>query len=68
MKNLRQLCMAVVLTLTLSAVALAGTIDCPGVTQEPPDETTSETQSATPSDSVMTEALMIMIQGVSLVS
>ncbi|MBD0371179.1 MAG: hypothetical protein ICV60_10120 [Pyrinomonadaceae bacterium] len=39
MNNLRQLCMALVLTLTLSAVALAeGKVDCPGITQEPPTE------------------------------
>ncbi len=36
MKNLRQLCIALVLMLTLSATVLAGQVDCPGVTQEPP--------------------------------
>lgn len=41
MNNLRQLCMALVLTLTLSAVALAGKVDCPGITQDPPTEETT---------------------------
>jgi hypothetical protein len=38
MKNLRKLCMAFVLVLALSSAALAGTIDCPGVTQPPPPQ------------------------------
>lgn len=37
MKNLRQLCIALVLMLTLSAAAFAeGQVNCPGITQPPP--------------------------------
>jgi hypothetical protein len=37
MKNLRQLCAALVLTLALSANALCGQVNCPGVTDPPPE-------------------------------
>jgi hypothetical protein len=60
MKNLRQLCMALVLTLSLSVVALAGQVDCPGVTQPPPEEVTSEMQSGV--DITITEALLTLIE------
>jgi hypothetical protein len=62
MNNLRQLCIAFILMLVLSATALAGTIDCPGVTQQP----TGETQSVSEGDSTITEALLILIEGILL--
>ena len=40
MKNLRQLCAGLILTLALTATASAGQMDCPGVTA--PSETTVE--------------------------
>jgi hypothetical protein len=68
MNNLRQLCAALVLTLTLSATALAGQVNCPGITQPPPDGLTSETQSSdVETNSTITEALLILIEGVLLV-
>lgn len=36
MKNLRQLCGVLVLTLALSASAFCGQVNCPGVTEPPP--------------------------------
>ncbi len=46
MKNLRRLCAGLILTLALAAPTLAGQMDCPGITQEPPQSEqtlTSET-------------------------
>lgn len=57
MKNLQQLCMAFVLTLTLSATALAGQVNCPGVTQEPPTEATTATGDIQNGVSTDTEAV-----------
>jgi hypothetical protein len=39
MKNLRQLCAALILTLALTVSALAGQMDCPGVTSTVPQAT-----------------------------
>lgn len=50
MSNLRKLSMAFILALTLSSAALAGTIDCPGITQEPPTVEQSAEQEASCGD------------------
>lgn len=61
MKNLRHICMALILTPTLSVAALAGQVNCPGVVQDPPKEgTTSATQSEP--DSTITDALLLLIE------
>ncbi len=45
MKNLRQLCAALILTLALAAPVFAGQIECPGITQEPTEQaSTSDTE------------------------
>lgn len=68
MKNLRKLCIVLILTLTLSSAALAeGKVDCPGITQTPPEEITIETQSDSEADSTITEALLVLLEGVFLV-
>lgn len=36
MKNLRQLCAGLLLTLALTVPATAGQMDCPGITPPPP--------------------------------
>jgi hypothetical protein len=41
MKNLRQFCAGIVLTLALGSSALAGDIGAPGVSNPPPPHTTS---------------------------
>lgn len=35
MKNLRQLCAGLILTLALTTAAYAGQMDCPGITSQP---------------------------------
>ena len=68
MKKLGQFCALVILILTITLTSYAGHIDCPGITQEPPtEETTSETQSEAESDGTITEALLILLEGVFLV-
>jgi hypothetical protein len=39
MKNLRQLCAGLILTLALTVPAVAGQMDCPGVTTPAPEAT-----------------------------
>jgi hypothetical protein len=68
MNNLRQFFVGLILTLALTSTAFAGQVECPGITQEPPqEEITSETQSTTASESIITEALRILIDGALLV-
>jgi hypothetical protein len=62
MKNLRQLCGVVVLTLALTVSAFAGQIDCPGVVDPPPDTTPTATgQVGCPG---LTEAAVSLIQSI----
>lgn len=60
MNNLRQLCAGLILTLALTSTAFAGQIECPGITQPPPEEVMSETQSE--ADITITEALLTLIE------
>jgi hypothetical protein len=39
MKKLQQLCAGLLLTIALTATALAGQMDCPGATEPPPQAT-----------------------------
>ncbi|HEX8176989.1 MAG TPA: hypothetical protein VF543_18000 [Pyrinomonadaceae bacterium] len=66
MNNLRKLCMALALTLTLSATALAGQVNCPGVMQEPPTPEEIESGTQSEADSMVTDALLILIESVLL--
>ena len=66
MKHLRQLCAGLILTFALTSTVFAGQMDCPGVTQPPPEET-SATQSDSQTNSTITEALLVLIEGVLLV-
>ena len=45
MKTLRQLCAGLILTLALAATSLAGQIDCPGITQQSPEQTSASATS-----------------------
>lgn len=70
MNHLRQLCMALALTLTLSVAALAGQINCPGVTEPPPEETTTagEVQNgvqSTDADAMTEAALTVLLVALS---
>lgn len=60
MNNLRQLFAGLILTFALTSTAFAGQMDCPGITQPPPEETISDTQSAT--DIAVRDALLILIE------
>ena len=46
MKNLRRLCAGLVLTLALAVPAFAGQMNCPGITQEPPQPEQASTSEA----------------------
>jgi hypothetical protein len=58
MRKIRQLCAALVLTFALSASALAGQVDCPGITDEPPSE---ETTASGYMQTGITDVLLIML-------
>lgn len=59
MKNLRQLCVGLVLTLALSANAFCGQVNCPGVT-EPPPEAAAEVAGEMPCGITETVVLLIL--------
>ena len=62
MKNLRQLCGVVVLTLALTVSAFAGQIDCPGVVDPPPPpDATATGQVDCPA---LTEAAVSLLQSI----
>ena len=56
MKTLRQVCAVAVLTLLLSASALAGQVNCPGVAAPPPP--TTETAAT---DSLTTSVILVIV-------
>lgn len=56
MKNLRQLCAGLILTFALTATALAGQMDCPGITAPPPQETSTGEM-----PNPITETLLLLI-------
>ena len=67
MRHLRRFCAVATLLCAFSFSAYAGNIECPAVIQPPPDEITNETQSEGETDSIITEALLVLIEGVLLV-
>ena len=69
MRHLRRFCAVFTLLCAFSFSAYAGDIPCPAVISEPPPEGgASSTQSSSEADSTVTEALLILLESVLLVS